>query len=457
MSASPSHPPRRPWLARLSAIAILALAVAVAGYWLTHRPQAPKRAPTERPVPRVEVMTVEHQAEAPVLSAHGRVLAARETTLSTSINGRLEAFAPEVEPGRRVAKGQWLARLERTDYQLALREAEAALASAEADLASEQGEQIRAAAEYRTFGRDLPPARRALVLREPQLKAAKAAVETARAQRDRAQADLDRTEITAPFDAVIQEKLVGEGAGLGAYADILSLVGIDRFWVRLNLPQEVLGWLATHDADGEGSRVELESPAWPNGQIREGEVWSVLPSLEENGLMTQVMVAVDDPLALEHEAAPALRLGDLLEARLYPRQTRQLVRLPISALRGNRQVWVLDENDHLRMRDIDITHRGDEAALVEAGLADGERVVLGNLANAEAGMALKARDRDLADEKNDADNDAMTPADASAASSISSRVRDASPPAGAATDEGTSTPPSSTGEENASARQEASA
>ncbi|RAR63068.1 RND family efflux transporter MFP subunit [Onishia taeanensis] len=404
--ASPSHPPRRPWLARLSAIAILALAVAVAGYWLTHRPQAPKRAPAERPVPRVEVMTVEHQAEAPVLNAHGRVLAARETTLSTSINGRLEAFAPQVEPGRRVAKGQWLARLERTDYELALREAEASLASAESDLASEQGEQIRAAAEYRTFGRDLPPARRALVLREPQLKAAKAAVETARAQRDRAQADLARTEVTAPFDAVIQEKLVGEGAGLGAYADILSLVGIERFWVRLNLPQEALTWLDTHTADGHGSRVELDSPAWPDGQIREGEVWSVLPSLEESGLMTQVMVAVDDPLALEHEGAPALRLGDLLEARLYPAQTRQLIRIPVSALRGNRRVWLLDENNHLRMRDVELAHRGDEVALIESGLNDGERVILGNLANAEAGMALKARDSEMAESTDSPSGDA---------------------------------------------------
>lgn len=397
--ASPSHPPRRPWLTRLTAVAILAVAVAVAGYWLTHRPQAPKRAPAERPVPQVEVMKVEHRAEAPVLNAHGRVLAARETTLSTSISGRLEAFEPQVEPGRRVAKGQWLARLERTDYELALREAEAALASAESDLASEQGEQIRAAAEYKTFGRDLPPARRALVLREPQLKAAKAAVETARAQRDRAQADLARTEVTASFDAVIQEKLVGEGAGLGAYADILSLVGIERFWVRLNLPQEALSWLDTHSADGQGSRVALHSPAWPQGQIREGEVWSVLPSLEENGLMTQVMVAVNDPLALDQEGAPALRLGDLLEARLYPARTRQLIRLPVSALRGNRQVWLLDESDHLRMRDVELAHRGDEVALIEAGLADGERVILGNLANAEAGMALKAResDSDIAD------------------------------------------------------------
>ncbi|WP_458526114.1 efflux RND transporter periplasmic adaptor subunit [Onishia taeanensis] len=399
MSSAPlaSPPHRHPWRARLAAIAIVALAIALAGYWLLHRPQAPKRAPAERPVPSVEVMAVAHQPDAPVISAHGRVLADKATTLSTSINGRLEAFAPGVEPGRRVARGQWLARFEATDYELALREAEASLASAEADLASEQGEQIRAAAEYKSFGRDLPPARRALVLREPQLRAARAAVETARAQRDRARADLARTEVTAPFDAVIQEKLVGEGAGLGAYADIVSLVGIERFWVRLNLPQEALSWLDTHDADGQGSRVALTSPAWPNDQTREGEVWSVLPGLEEGGLMTQVMVAVEDPLALAHPGAPALRLDDLLEARLYPERTRPLIRLPVSALRGNRQVWVLDGKDRLRMREVELAHRGDDTALIEAGLSNGERVVLGNLANPEAGMALQARGEEVAE------------------------------------------------------------
>ncbi|WP_192034945.1 efflux RND transporter periplasmic adaptor subunit [Halomonas sp. YLGW01] len=435
MSPNASSSPRHAWRARLAALAVIAVALALAGYWLSHRPQAPKRMPAARPVPSVEVMTVSRQSEAPMLSAHGRVLAARETTLSTSIGGRLEAFAPEVEPGRRVAKGQWLARLEATDYELALREAQASLASAEADLATEQGEQLRAAAEYRSFGRDLPPARRSLVLREPQLKAANAAVETARAQRDRAQADLDRTTVTAPFDAVVQEKLVGEGAGLGTYADILSLVGIDRFWVRLNLPQETLSWIDTHDADGQGSRVTLESPAWPADQTREGEVWSVLPSLENGGLMTQVMVAVDDPLAFERPDAPALRLGDLLEARLHPDRARPLIRLPVSALRGNRQVWVLDEQDRLRIRDVELAYRGDTFALIEAGLADGARVVLGTLATPEAGMSLTARVTDSGDEAVTAERSADNAVDDSVArqGSEEGRSSPATPPEGTGT------------------------
>jgi len=58
------------------------------------------------------------------------------------------------------------------------------------------------------------------------------------------------------------------------------------------------------------------------------------------------------------------------------------------------------------MRDVELAHRGDEVALIEAGLNDGERVILDNLANAEAGMALKARDSEMAESTDSPSGDA---------------------------------------------------
>lgn len=421
--STPSSPPvsaektpptsrRLMWL-RLLAVIILALAVALAGWWMTHSPSAPKRAAVEAPVPTVEVVTVNHQSSAPLLEGYGRVIADRETTVSTRVSGRLAPFADGVEAGREVKKGQLLASLDKLDYQLALRQAEADLTTAEASLASERGEQIRAASEYKTFGRSLPAAQKALVLREPQLKAAVAAVESARANRDQTKANLERTDIRAPFDGLISERLVGEGSDLNAFTDLLTLVASDRFWVRLNLPQDDMEWLSTHARDGQGTPVLISSKAWPEGQHRLGEVWSVLPSLEENGLLTQVMVAVDDPLALRvsdeaRTSTPALRIGDVVEASLSPTRTASLIELPISALRSNREVWVLTPDDHLEKRSIQLRHLGNDSLLVADGLTDGERVITSALSSVEAGMALRARGDEKKDPEPTPDADQQT-------------------------------------------------
>ena len=201
----------------------------------------------------------------------------------------------------------------------------------------------------------------------------------------------------------------------------------DRFWVRLNLPQADMEWLSTHARDGQGTPVLLSSKAWPDGQHRRGEVWSVLPSLEDNGLLTQVMVAVEDPLALNvseeaRASTPALRIGDVVEATLTPQRTASLIELPISALRSGQQVWVLTEDGHLEKRSVGVRHLGNDTLLVADGLVDGERVITSSLSSVEAGMALRARgdaptptakttDAEAADDKTTAGDKSATVAD----------------------------------------------
>jgi RND family efflux transporter MFP subunit len=399
----PEHPQppssrRLVWL-RLLALIILALAVATAAWWMNHRPSAPKRATVDAPAPSVEGVTGSHAASAPTLEGFGRIIADRETTISTRVSGLLAAFPEGIEAGREVKKDQLLASVDKVDYQLALRQAEADLATAQASLATEKGEQIRAASEYKTFGRNLPAAQKALVLREPQLKSAQATVESAAASRDQARANLARTDIRAPFDGLVSERLVGEGSDINAFTDLLTMVASDRFWVRLNLPQADMEWLSTHARDGQGTPVLISSKAWPEGQHRLGEVWSVLPSLEENGLLTQVMVAVDDPLALKvsdeaRTSTPALRIGDIVEASLSPTRTASLIELPISALRSNQEVWVLTPDNYLEKRSIRLRHLGNDSLLVADGLVDGERVITSALSSVEAGMALRAQGDD---------------------------------------------------------------
>ncbi|WP_290796971.1 efflux RND transporter periplasmic adaptor subunit [Halomonas sp.] len=378
-------------LGALLALLVLAGAMVLAWWLLSQPPRVERRpAPASAP-PLVDTVTVTREAVAPSLHGFGRAVAEREARLSSRVAGRLEAFASGVLPGRMVEEGGPLARLDDTDLALALREAEATLAQAEAALAMERGEQQRAQSEYQSFGRDLPAERRALVLREPQLRSARAEVERARAARDRARLDLERATLVAPWAGMVQARLVGEGSEVGSGTELLHLVDVSRFWVQAALPGEALAWLEPATDDTPGSVVMLSSRGWPAGAERAGELLSVLPALEENGLQAQLLVAVEDPLALTeaNRGAPTLRLGDVVRLDFRARERDDLIALPAAALRPGDEVWVLDEEERLRRRPVSVLHRDDHQVLVAEGLEAGERVILSPLGQPREGMALR--------------------------------------------------------------------
>lgn len=378
-------------LGALLALLVLAAGLALAG-WLLSQPPRMERRPAPAPAPpRVDTLSVTPQAVAPSLHGFGRVVAQREARLASRVAGRLEAFAPGALPGRVVEAGAPLARLDDADLVLALREAEATLAQAEAALAMERGEQQRALAEYRSFGRELPAERRALVLREPQLSSARAEVARAEAGRDRARLDLGRATLVAPWTGMVQARLLGEGSEVGSGTELLHLVDVSRFWVQASLPGEVLAWLAPATEDTPGSVVTLTSRGWPAGSQRRGELLSVLPALEENGLQAQLLIAVDDPLALddENQGGPALRLGDLVRLDFQARERDDLTALPAAALRPGNMAWVLDEEERLRTRPLSVLYRDDHQVLVAEGLTEGERVITSPLGQPREGMPLR--------------------------------------------------------------------
>ena len=391
--------PRRPGqqgrirLGAVAALLVLVVGLAVAYWLISQPPRVERRPPPEVPPPVVDVIEATRGPAAPQIHGYGRVLAERETHLSSRVAGRLEAFAPGVIPGRVVAPGEPLLSIDDRDYRLALRAAEADLGRAQAELASERGEQLRAQSEYQSFGRELPAERRALVLREPQLHAAEAGVAGAQVALEQAELDLARTQLTSPYRAMIQERLVGSGSEISAGTELLHLVDVAHFWVRLSLPGEALAWIDAGQVDGaaaSGAEVRLTSRGWPAGAERHGRILSVLPALDEGGLQTQLLVQVDDPLALDSDG-PALRLGDLLRAEVIASPRDDLFALPAQALRPGDEVWRLDDEDRLRRARVEVLHRGEDQVLVSAGLESGERIVVSNLGQPRDGMRLRPR------------------------------------------------------------------
>lgn len=372
---------------RLSAVAALLALVggAALAWWILTQPPRIARTPLPEPLPTmVNTITVSASTQAPNLYGFGRVEAEQEAMLASRVAGQLERFAAGVVPGQVVEQSAPVAYIDQADLALSLEDAQAQLANAQAALALEQAEQQRARSEYESFGRQLSAERRALVLREPQLRQAQAQLTQARVVRDQAALNLERATLTAPWRAMVQARLVGAGSLLSQGTEVLHLVGVEQFWVRASLPSEWTEWLET------GSHVTLTSRGWPEGATREGTLVSLLPSLEENGLQAQLLIVVNDPLALATDG-PALRLGDVLRASFQPAIQEQLISLPSAALRPGDVVWQVDEQNRLRRTPVTLAYRGEDDALIRSGLETGQRVVTAGLAQPREGQLVRIR------------------------------------------------------------------
>jgi len=383
----------------LPALVLGAGAVTVA--WMMQTTPRAERTEKPRQARLVQVVAAQAGPQRIDVPAQGTVRAARETVVRPQVTGELVAVNENLEPGGYVARGELLVRIEPRDFELAVQMARSDLAEAEAGLAIEQGNQAVAEREYELLDQNLSAQEHALVLREPQLATARARVSRAQAELDDAKLDLERTRITAPFDALVVEESVDIGTRLtSTQSEIATLIGTDRFWVELFVPQSELRWIELPADGAPGARAVLRQPrAWGETVTREGRVVRLFSDVSESGRMARLLLAVDDPLALEpdNRGKPRLIIGQYLQAQIKGRLLRDAVALDRGLLRQGDRVWVMNEDNRLEIRPVEIAHRGRDEVVITGGLAAGERVVATDLGAAAQGMALRLDEADDSD------------------------------------------------------------
>ena len=232
------------------------------------------------------------------------------------------------------------------------------------------------------------------MLRQPQLKQARARVDFAEAALRRAELDLQRTRISAPFDAQILSRDVATGSQVSTGDSLARLVATDRYWVSASVPLSQLRWLRFAERDGEeGAPVTLRhEAAWGPSRSRQGRLQRLVGELDANARLARVLVSVEDPLALRAEAGtPSLILGAFVRTAIEGRALDDVVRLDRDLLRREDTVWVM-EDGALDIRDVTVLLRDNDYVYLSDGLDQGDQVVATDLATVVDGAALRLED-----------------------------------------------------------------
>ena len=393
----------------LPTVAVLALGIFIAKSLASSRPD-PTIAPKTVQGILVEVMEAKPERQRIQVEAMGTVIPARELDLVPEVNGRIIKMNSNLVPGGYLRAGDEVARIDPRDYETAVTQAAAQLEQARLNLELERGRQIIAKREWTALypTTQSSEASSSLALREPHLESAKANVESAESMLSQARLNLDRTIIRAPFNAIVRSEAVEIGQLIMPQTRIAKLIGADRCWVQVSIPVSQTPWIDLPDMKGDGgARATITLQGDENLAVeREGRIVRLLSDLDPDGRMARLLVAVDDPLGLESDKEKQtlpLLIGAYVHVGIDGQALDNVLVIPRTAIREGDRVWVMDEDDRLSVREVNIVWRRKDSVLLTNDIAPGERVVTSRIATPIPGMLLRTKETEAASRKNEPD------------------------------------------------------
>jgi RND family efflux transporter MFP subunit len=349
-------------------------------------PGVAKRQRPERRAALVEVALANPKQVELQVRASGLSQPVQSVQVIPQVQGTITSLSADFVPGRIVKKGTVLATIEPRDYRLAVQRAQSAVAQANATLALEAGNQDLARLESSYLEDLVTDENRDLVMRKPQLATAKAALRSAQVAVQQAQLDLSRTRIIAPFDAVILDRNAAVGRLATPQNSLATLAGTDEWWIRAEVPVQELVQLK------EGSAAKVSLPSLWGSATRPGTIVQANSQVEAQGRLGSLLVSVPDPLSIRDTAPPKLLINMRYEIALAGETVENAVALKPAWVHGDDEVWVMDAEDKLAFRTIQVALRSADQVIATSGLAAGERIVTSRLASPVPGMKLRLGD-----------------------------------------------------------------
>ena len=377
------------WL--MAAIVTVLLGAGVAGYFVLG-------APAKDEVPRTVPVTRGNVEE--TVLASGTIEASSLVSVGAEVSGRIKSL--NVALGDEVKAGEVIAEIDSLNQENAVKAAEASLANVEAQKAIQDASlaQARVALERAKklspqqliSDADYQAAELAVQTAEGQLKAIEAQILQANLSVDSAKLNLDRTRIVAPSDGTVVAVAVEVGQSVNANNEsptIVKIANLDRMVVKAEiseadvprvLPGQKVYFTILGDPD---NRIEATLRAVEPAPQSIASDTSTSTSSTGTAVYYNGLFDVDNP---DHR----LRISMTAQVTIVRAQAKDAIVIPSSALGrrgpGGYTVRVLGEDGTPQRRKIKVGINNNVSAQVTEGLAEGDKVVLGESSAPDSGQ-----------------------------------------------------------------------
>jgi multidrug efflux system membrane fusion protein len=303
----------------------------------------------------------------------GDVRARYETALSFRVAGKI--VERKVEVGSRVARGELLARLDPSDYQLNIEAANSQLAAARSDFAQAQD-------ELKRF-RDLYEKK---FISAAEFDRRQTAFDVAKARLEQAQAQLGVTRNQSAYTS-----LRADHAGIvtAIAAEVGQVMTSGQIVMRVARPEEMEVVIAVPESklDELRAATQVMVTLWAEPETKfKGRIREISPSADPVTRTYSVKVTILEPSA-------KVQLGMTANVFLGSGVADPVIRLPLTALfqQGDKgAVWVVDPKTGVaNLTPVQVARYTQDSVEIAAGLKPGDLVVRAGVHKLHAGQKVR--------------------------------------------------------------------
>lgn len=310
----------------------------------------------ERPPTNVILMNVQPAIIRDRINLPGAIEPWTDLELLAKIKG--EIIQVPVTEGDKIIKGQVIARIDPSDYKIALDAAKASYRMAHANLKRFE----------KLFEKRLIP--------KSELEKNETLVQTTRAEMEKAELNLSRCTITAPISGIIRRLDAKKGLLLSVADPIARILEIDRVKAVIGIPESDVPTVRNIDT------VQLTVQALNNLKIQ-GRKHMLASSPENIARLYKLELAIDNP---DRKLLP----GMFVRADIVKKVVEAGLSVPLyTVITRNQQQFVYVEKDGLaERRPVELGILEDWKVQIKKGLAPGDRVIVEGHRNVEEGQKV---------------------------------------------------------------------
>ncbi len=372
----------------------LGLCIAIAVIMMATKPEPPRRSPPPS-ISTVDAKVLKRQPFQVIIPSQGIVQARTRSSLVPEVTGEIIWVSESFRSGGFFKPSEELVKIDPRDYQTALVVAKATLAQRTSayEIEKAQHEQAKVNWDRLGNGEKATP----LVLREPQLAEAKALVESAAAGVERAERDLERTVIKAPYEGRILTQSVDVGRSVSPGTVLAEIFATDYVEIRLPLRNEHLDFIELPESyRGESQQSPLhEPPVQLTGEYGsrkihwDGRIVRAQGAYDARSRELFVIAQVDDPYGLSTQDQPPLKINQFVQAQIKGSLLNDVFVIPRSALRINDEVILIDKENRISRKSVEVIWKQGEEVVVKNGLKEGDLLCLTPLLFAADGAKVR--------------------------------------------------------------------
>ena len=321
------------------------------------------------------------------ISAVGTLKAKETVLLSPKVAGNVEAVLVDI--GKKVRTDQVVIRIDRTNFELAVKQASAALATAKSAVSQARVQFEHAEKEYRRAAnllaeKVIPQGR--FDTAEAGHKATRQGLAAAKDQRNQAEVALQTamqhlkdTQIRSPISGVVVERNVEVGQSVAPGAPLLRILDQSTLKADINLPESDFARIAA------GTPAVIQVDAF-QGQQFSGKVMLVNPMVDRKTRTFRVRIEAPNPTAKLVDGMFVRVQLSAAQRTVLAVERDALNRLPGS---GTFYVFVVD-GDKAVKRTVKTGLIRDRYAEILEGLSEGEKVVTSGAGRLRSGIKVRA-------------------------------------------------------------------